>query len=119
MTVSYTVALQLLVLFLAFFHLLLRLLIIKNEKAEIGEDGSKVNLWGKLVIALIAIPISSFIIMTNNLESQVMKWFFVLLVIVALGFQSFIDWKYLKGSKRFVVSIVVGIIGVVLVIFLL
>ncbi|WP_082687105.1 DUF4181 domain-containing protein [Bacillus sp. FJAT-27445] len=55
---------------------------------------------------------------TSNAPIEQLKWFWILVVIMARGFHGFIEWKYIKGSKQFIVSIVEVLIGVVLVQFL-
>lgn len=109
---------SIIVIILSISHLVLRKFWIGSEKEEISREGKKINLWGKAILAFIAI-ITNFIILTYYSEGSVMKWFFIILIIVALGFQSWIDWKYVKNSKQYKVSIMVLILGVILVLFLM
>ncbi|GIP22888.1 DUF4181 domain-containing protein [Paenibacillus sp. J22TS3] len=47
-------------------------------------------------------------------EGNTLKWFFILFITIAYGFRSFIDWKYLRDSKEYMVSLIVLILGVTL-----
>ncbi|MHC0038764.1 DUF4181 domain-containing protein [Pseudoneobacillus sp. C159] len=100
---------------LAFSHFILRLIIVGHERKELTEDGKTVDLWGKVMLSALGIITFIFI----YIESEAMKWFWIIFVIAALGFQSFVDWKYQKESKRYIVSLIVLIIGVTLVYFLI
>ncbi|WML48551.1 DUF4181 domain-containing protein [Neobacillus sp. PS3-34] len=89
-------------------------MIVGPEREELTEDGKGVDLWGKVILSALGIITFIFI----NIENEAMKWFWILFVIAAFGFQSFVDWKYLKESKRYIVSLIVLIFGVTLVYFL-
>lgn len=96
-------------------HLILRKWIAGTERDELSEEGKKVDKWGKIILASISF-ITAIILL--DLESA-MKWFWIVIIIAAVGFQSFIDWKYQKGSKQYIISLIVLIQGVTLVYFLL
>ncbi|WP_054027713.1 DUF4181 domain-containing protein [Bacillus sp. FJAT-28004] len=104
----------LIAIFLVFTSLILRKWLVGAEKAELSDRGKKVRVWGSIIIALIAFTI----IILGDLEGNALKWFLMLLIITNAGFQSFIDWKYLKGSKEYIVSLIVLLIGVALVYFI-
>ncbi|MEC0093150.1 DUF4181 domain-containing protein [Paenibacillus macquariensis] len=103
---------------LAFSHLILRIWLVETERKELPDEGKEVSIWGKIIIALIGIITCIVIIIVDGSEGKAMKWFWMLFIITAMGFQSFIDWKYLKGSKEYIASLIVLIIGVTLVYFL-
>ena len=102
---------------LAFSFLVLRIWLVGTEKKELPEEGKKVDIWGKIILGLIGVI--TFFVFINGSEVNAMKWFWMLLIVAAMSFQSFIDWKYLKGSKQYIASIIVLVIGVTLVYFLL
>ncbi|QED46467.1 DUF4181 domain-containing protein [Cytobacillus dafuensis] len=106
-------------LILVFFHWILRIIITGNIKEELPENAKDFDLYGKIILALIGIITIIIFIVVNEVEGDVIKWFWMIFIILALGFQSFIDWKYLKDSRRYIVSIIVLIIGVGLVNILL
>ncbi|OPA75364.1 hypothetical protein BVG16_22520 [Paenibacillus selenitireducens] len=112
------IAIGFICIILWFSHLILRIWIIGSEKEELTEEGKEVSFSGKIIFALIGIITVIVIIVTDNSQSDVMKWFWMLYIITALGFQSFIDWNYRKGSKQYVVSLIVLVLGVTLVYFL-
>lgn len=105
----------LLCLILVFSHFILRLIIVGPEKKVLSEDGRLIDLWGKIILSALGI----IIIFLNYDEIETLKWFWLLLIIVAFGFQSFVDWKYQKDSKQYIVSLIVLVMGVGLVNFLL
>lgn len=110
--------LALIVIVLTVAHLALKIWIVGKEKEEMPEAGKNVGLWGKSAFAVLAISIYFVLIMTGRTEGELIKWFLMLLIIMAVGFQSFLEWKYLKGSKQYIVSLIVLILGVILVSFL-
>lgn len=103
----------------AFAHLILRVWIVGTERKELPDEGKEISTWGKIIIALICIITCIVIIVVDGPEGTAMKWFWMLLIIIASGFQSFIDWKYLKSSKQYMVSLIALLIGVFLVYFIM
>jgi len=89
--------------------------LVGSEKQEISDKVKKVSLWVLIILGLIAIAI----IFSNDLEGNAMKWFFMSLILVTGGFRSFIDWMYLKGSKQYIVSLLVLVIGVTFTYFII
>ncbi|MBY0121535.1 DUF4181 domain-containing protein [Bacillus sp. S/N-304-OC-R1] len=104
---------------LTFVHLMLRIMITGKIKEELPEDAKDFALYGRIILALIGIIIVIIFSVLDNIEGNVIKWFWIIFTTLALGFNSFIDWKYLKGSKRYIVSIVTLIFGILLINFLL
>lgn len=100
---------------LAFASFILRLMINGDETKELSEDGKAINLWGKVILSAVAIIIAIYM----NYNGQSLKWFWLILIIAAFGFQAFVDWKYLKNSKQYIVSLIVLVMGVTLVNFIL
>lgn len=101
---------------LAFTNLFLRKWLVGTGKQQLSEQGKRVSIWGTIIIALFAIIM---IILLDDTEINIMKWLMMLLIIIAVGFQCFIDWKYLKGTKVWIVSLSLLIMGVTLVYFLI
>ncbi|WP_442599913.1 hypothetical protein [Neobacillus sp. D3-1R] len=60
----------------------------QKEKNSL-EEGKTVDLWGKVILSALGIITFIFI----NIESEAMKWFWIIFIIAALGFQSFVDLK--------------------------
>lgn len=106
-------------LFLTLLYWILRTWMVGPDREELWGIGKTVDRWGKLVLFLISIIISIVILQENGLESDVMKWFFMIVLIGGAGFQTFINWKYLEGSKEYIVSLIVLVVGVTLIYFLL
>ncbi|HWO76455.1 MAG TPA: DUF4181 domain-containing protein [Bacillus sp. (in: firmicutes)] len=98
-------------LIIALTYLALRIMIVGTKKVEISEDGKYIERWGRIILAALGVIIVIFI----NIEA--IKWFFILFIIAIIGFQSFIDWKYRKGSKEYIASLITLIVGVLFVYF--
>ncbi|WP_340003977.1 DUF4181 domain-containing protein [Paenibacillus sp. FSL K6-0276] len=107
-----------LVIILSFSHLFLRIWIVGPDKEKLSDDGNELNMKGKLILVLVGLITGIIIMIADGAQGIVMKWFWIVIIIIALGFQSFIDWKFLKHTKQHIVSLIVLVLGVVLVYFL-
>ncbi|MGZ9585849.1 DUF4181 domain-containing protein [Paenibacillus marinisediminis] len=114
-----TIAIGFISIILALSDLILRKWIAGTKKVELPDEGKKVEKWGKIILATIGIITVIIFLDLDILDADAMKWFWMVVIITAFGFQSFIDWKYLKGSKLYIVSLINLILGVILVYFLL
>ena len=85
--------------------------IIGVEKKRISEtSGKSVERWGRgiiLVIFLIALP---FVV---SMDTNIIKWYLIVYFFLLLGFQSILEWKYLKNSKQYITTLVFLIIGLI------
>ncbi|MCR8658789.1 DUF4181 domain-containing protein [Paenibacillus endoradicis] len=112
------ITISLIALFLTLSHWILRKKIVGTDREELTEAGKKVNIWGKIVLTIIIFTTIIFLFSVDILAGEVMKWFWMVVIIMGLGFQTFIDWKYLKDSIEYIVSLIVLILGVMLIYFL-
>ncbi|MFD2045683.1 DUF4181 domain-containing protein [Ornithinibacillus salinisoli] len=87
-------------------------LIVGTTKKEFPENVKKINLFARIIIGIIAIISFLLINMNYGAESEAMKWFWVIFITVLFGFQSYIDWKYLKDRKQTIVSVILLFIGI-------
>jgi len=72
-------------------------------------DGGEKYRWGSVFIfTLVFIGILVFV--DKNLDH--LKWFFVLIIVLHRGFQSFMEWKYVEGNK-YRLSLLLLLVGVV------
>ena len=68
------------------------------EKKKISEtSGKNIDRWGRAIILVIFLSILPFVIAK---EIDVMKWYFIGFFVVSLGFQSILEWKFMKNSKQ-------------------
>lgn len=82
------------------------------EKKRISEtSGKRVDLWGRVIILVIFFCFLPFII---TKDTTVIKWYWILNLIIFLGFQSFVEWKYLMNSKQYVTTLIFLIISVII-----
>lgn len=82
------------------------------EKKRISEtSGKNIDRWGRGIIAVIFLSILPFVI---SLDFYIMKWYWILFTVVLFGFQSFLERKFLKGSKQYITSLIYLILMVII-----
>jgi hypothetical protein len=70
------------------------------KRKSISETpGKRIDRWGRTIIVLIYL---SFIITTKGSN----EWQFVLFLTALLGFQTILEWKYLKDSKQYISTLI-------------
>ncbi|MFX3631512.1 MAG: hypothetical protein ACE3L7_33880 [Candidatus Pristimantibacillus sp.] len=106
-------------MFLALLSLIIRKWIVGPDREELWGIGKTVDIWGKIILILMTIIIFFVIFQGNEPESDVIKWFSMIVMMVSTGFQIFIHWKYLESSKEYIVALIVLVVGVILIYFLL
>jgi hypothetical protein len=90
-----------------------RWLVTGDFKRVSETDGEYIDRWGSGIIGVTALVLYFFVLEDNNYE--VMKGFILFLIIIVLGFQSLLEWKYLEGKKH-VASMILLIVSVVAVV---
>ncbi|MEN2767337.1 DUF4181 domain-containing protein [Ornithinibacillus xuwenensis] len=106
-------------LIIAITYLILRKIFVGDESnsekdnKSVPEERKYIELWGSIILAVIAIPIVIFI------DVKLFKCFLIIFMIAIFSFHSYIDWKYRKGSKLYIVSIITMVIGILLAYFIL
>ena len=70
------------------------------KRKSISETpGKRIDRWGRTIIVLIYL---SFIITTKGSN----EWQLVLFLTALLGFQTILEWKYLKDSKQYISTLI-------------
>lgn len=85
-----------------------KLLGIDKAKKISETPGKRVDRYGRVIIFVISIGLIPFYI---TQEASVMKWYLMLLLTLSFGFQSILEWKYLKGSKQYASTVMLLILG--------
>ena len=84
------------------------------EKKKVSETpGKKVDRWGRgiiLILFLCTIPFYAFYAIE---DTTFIKWYWILYLIVLLGFQSILEWKYLKNSKQYITTLILLMLGII------
>ena len=93
----------LLILVLLLEKILNKLLGIKKKERLSETSGKNVDRWGRGIILVIFLCSLPFFI---EQEASVMKWYYILFWISLLGFESILEWKYLKNSKQYVSTLI-------------
>jgi hypothetical protein len=74
-----------------------------EKKMDVGQSAKKVDRWGKTLL-LIPLLITLIYMHYNNILGNL--WFGILFIVVIFGYQSIIEWKFLKNSKQYLLTIV-------------
>jgi hypothetical protein len=106
------ISFSILVLLLAIINPLSRNWIVGTGGQEIDETAGKhIELWERIILALIGLYLVFFVIDIS--DKTTIKWFCLIFLVITFGFQSIIEWKYLKDSKQFIVSLLLLLIGLI------
>lgn len=93
-------------------------LIVGEVRAKVREtDGKNIQRWGGAMLCLIFISLFIYLSILNA-NDDVIKLFWLCFVIIAFGFKAFLEWRFLKGYKEYMVSLTTLIVSVIFVIFL-
>jgi len=102
------------ILLLIFLILILLLEKIINKlfgikvKGKISEtSGKNIDRWGRVIIVVI------FLCSLPFFEGTLPKWHYMLFWTSLWGFQAILEWKYLRSSKQYVVTLAYLILLVV------
>ena len=75
------------------------------KRREISETPGKiVQRWGRTIIVVIFI--FSYFSDTIQKSDVLLKWHWIVLIVTLMGFQVILEWKYLKGSKQYILTLV-------------
>ena len=105
--------------FLLFIMLIILILFLEKiinklvgvEKKKISEtSGKNVDRWGRGIILVIFLCTLPFVI---TKDTNVIKWYWILYFFLILGFQSILEWKYLKNSKQYVTTLILLMLGII------
>jgi dipeptide/tripeptide permease len=82
------------------------------EKKKISETSArKIDRWGRGIILVIFLCTLPFVI---TQDTNVIKWYWIVYLILLLGFQSILEWKYLKDSKQHVTTLIFLMLSVII-----
>ena len=79
------------------------------KRREISETPGKiVQRWGRTIIVVIFI--FSYFSDTIQESDVLLPWHWFLLIVTLMGFQVILEWKYLKGSKQYIPTLISSIL---------
>ncbi|RDW20259.1 hypothetical protein CWR48_06050 [Oceanobacillus arenosus] len=82
------------------------------EKKKISETpGKKFEKWGRGIFILFYVCTLPFMIR----EPSLLKWLLILYAVVALGFQSVLEWKYIKNSKQYITTLIIMVLVIIII----
>ncbi|WP_462406246.1 DUF4181 domain-containing protein [Gracilibacillus sp. Marseille-QA3620] len=79
-----------------------------KRKAISKTPGKSIDQWGRTIIVIIFL--FSFIVALAYEVDAFLKWYFVLLLTVLMGFQTILEWKYIKESKQYISTLISSMI---------
>ncbi|EKN68268.1 DUF4181 domain-containing protein [Schinkia azotoformans] len=81
------------------------------EKKKISETaGKNVDRWGRGIILVTFLATFSYFI---DKDDEIVKWYWISYYVILMGFQTYIQWKYLKDSKEYILSLIFLVLGIV------
>ena len=82
------------------------------ERGKISEtSGRNIDRWGRGIIVVIFLSILWFVI---DKDIDVMKWYLIIYFVVSFGFQSILEWKFLRVTKQYVTTLVFLLLSVII-----
>ncbi|RKP53122.1 DUF4181 domain-containing protein [Cohnella endophytica] len=103
---------SLLLILLVLIELTIKKYFLVEELNKISDtDGKNINRWVKGLLAFISLFIFFFVLDTTNINT--LKWFWLILFLVAMGQHAFMEWRYLKGSKEYITSLIKLAVGLI------
>lgn len=74
------------------------------ERKKISETpGKNIDRWGRSVILVVFLCALGFAV---TKDTDMNKWYWIVYLALLLGFQAFLEWKYLRNSKQYVATLV-------------
>ncbi|MGU3472320.1 DUF4181 domain-containing protein [Paenibacillus sp. D51F] len=105
------------VLALSLTHWFLRAILFRIPKEELSSSGRRADGWGKAILVFLAFILIILLLLNDQDISK--KWLWMAFLFFGQGFQTFIDWKYQKPSKEYLISLIVLVLGEALIFFIL
>lgn len=94
--------LGLFILFTMLEKIINRLLGVEKKKIS-GSSGKKVDQWGRGIISVIFLCTLPYFITKDN---YALKWYWILFFTTSMGFQTILEWKYLKNSRQYITTLI-------------
>ncbi|MEK4029255.1 MULTISPECIES: DUF4181 domain-containing protein [Bacillaceae] len=74
------------------------------ERKKISETpGKNIDRWGRSIILVVFLCALGFAV---TKDTDIIKWYWIVYLALLLGFQAFLEWKYLRNSKQYVATLV-------------
>jgi hypothetical protein len=78
----------------------------KDERKLSDTEGRLLDRWGRGVLLLIFLVVLIKIRAIPEFD-RAMSIYWLIFIILTFGFQSFMEWKYLKGSKEYLKTLII------------
>ncbi|WP_422656888.1 DUF4181 domain-containing protein [Paenibacillus sp. EC2-1] len=98
-------------LFLVIIQIVLRSKIVPKDTEKLYDTAGKhLYIWGGIIFASIALTIYFNL---DFLDENNTKWFWLIMIVTVLGYNSFLYWKFIRESNEHIVSLITLIVGIV------
>ncbi|WP_106497265.1 DUF4181 domain-containing protein [Lentibacillus sp. Marseille-P4043] len=106
------VAIVCLAFFLAIMNFQLSRWLFGEKRKKISEtDGETIHRWLTFLLVCIGIGVYIFIVRMDAVDSKAIMVFLLCFLVVMYVFQAFMEWKYLQGSKQYVIPLILMVVG--------
>lgn len=107
----------LIIIIISFYFIFNKIINRTDRRTLYDTDAEHINKWGNIIIGFIGGTALLFINLKFP-DSPWIKWFWIIFLIVILGFNFVLEWKYLKGSKKYIATLLTLLVGIVIFYFL-
>jgi hypothetical protein len=81
------------------------------EKKKISEtSGKKIDFWGRRIFLGVFLCSIPFFVLAD-----IMRWYWIFYLTIFLGFESFLEWKYMKNSKQYITTLIFLTYGLIII----
>lgn len=91
-------------LIIIFYFIINRIINGTDRRTLYDTDAQHISKWGTIIIAIIGV-IALLFIYSELSDSPVFKWFWIIFITVLFGFYFVLEWKYLKGSMKYIATL--------------
>ncbi len=79
------------------------------KKEDVSETaGKRMDQWGRTII--MGLFLFSFIFALSKENDAILKWNWIFFLTALMGLQTILEWKYLKDSKQYLLTLISEII---------
>ena len=79
------------------------------KKEDVSEtSGKRMDQWGRTII--MGLFLFSFIFALSKENDTILKWNWIFFLTALMGLQTILEWKYLKDSKQYLLTLISSII---------
>ncbi|WP_202077607.1 DUF4181 domain-containing protein [Caldalkalibacillus salinus] len=94
----------------------LKKLILGEKRKKISDTSGKyIDLWWRYIVGTIAL-LTGLIVIIHTTNYLMVKWFWLIFITLAFGFQLFMQWKFLKEPREYIITLILLLISLLIVV---